>query len=226
MSININFTNRSIDFYTDSEEKLSQMKSILQTFQKDKIAEKKVEEQQTEEELLELEDSESTENVENAENTENAENVKKTNEITKNDNLKNIYNINYEESNKTFLKLNDEYINLESFTSEFLNKTAEMPDELLQTLKLDKQVLILPDEIVSFDYVVMPVLNILKTKQALNLKLSIDYKDFDKHKTDVKLISKVKPSSIYAVQLVREETAKRFINYFNDLGIKTKALNY
>lgn len=216
MAIYINYTNLSIDYYTDDAQKLNQIKSLLTVFEEKKLLEEKTTPLQEEDEVIESDDG--------SENSENVENLKET---EKNDNFKNIgLVIDSSESNKISINLSNQTFNLEEFTSLFLNKEIEYPEEIVGILKSEKQVLILPDDIVSFDYVVTPILNFWKTKQALNLKLSIDYKNFDDYGRDYKLMNKVKPNSMYAIQLSRQEIAKRFSNYFSNLGIKFRAINF
>lgn len=215
MAIYINFTNRTLNYYTDDVEKLSGLKPIssesLLESNNDNV--EKLELNNEEESILELDESIKDESLKQNNSLE----------VSKN----NIENLNYDEKYKFMWKVSEQdFINLESFVNAFSNNEIIIPDELLSILKLEKQVLILPDDIIAFDTVITPILSFFKSNQALNLKVSIDFNNIDSFGKTFKLVRKAKPNALYAVQLVKQKIAKSFMNYFSDNGIKIKGVNF
>ena len=211
MAIYINYANKSLSFYSQDKEQLKQLKAVVDDY----LTKQSIENEKTEDEEL-------------LETTDNIENVEKTEEIEKNNNLRNfIDTLNHDEDGVVDLKLGfQQNLNSANFSELFSNGEINLPEELINLLKKEKQFLVLPNEIVAFDYALMPTLSFWKIKQALNLKLGIDYKNFEKYGKSYKLLKKTKSNSMFAVQLAKYKNSKQLIDYFSNKGLKIKGINF
>ena len=172
MAIYINFLNQTLSFYSQNTEQLNKIKTLLKDYQSTKLDSQVGETEQDEEDF-----------TENDQMIENDENVEKTDENEKINNSRNfVDNLNYDEDGCEDLKLENRVnLNLETFLSLFSEGEVTLSNELISVLKNEKQFLVLPDELVAFDYILMPTLSYFKIKPALNLKLGIEYKNLENY---------------------------------------------
>lgn len=214
MAIYISFIDKSLYFYLKENEKIKLLKKVAKNFNQSELERDELEGEGDEQEL-----------------SFSGESVNKELKNGKNYNLnvseKALNEIEQKEHDYFRWKLTElQESNLDEFIQKFLGFELELPEELISQIKSEKQFLILPDEIVAFDTITVPSLSPWKVIQALNLKLSLNYKDIDSYSKKYKLISKVKPNSIYAIQVSKSQIAKSFSDYFSKLGIKLAGVSF
>lgn len=117
-------------------------------------------------------------------------------------------------------------MNFEEFIKEFAKNNDIFSPQFINSIKLDKKYLILPDELVAYDAVTLPSLKPWKLGEAIKLRLSVDYKDFGAYNFTYKTISKTKQSSVFAIELVNQKSVNKILNIFKKFGIKVKGVSF
>lgn len=204
MALYINFLNKSLQIYSKNAENL---RGIIEASQGDENIPDEAEETSGEELMMD----------ETAEkDTENGAKTPAANE-----------NISFDEENLLRWKLEGiEDASPEEFAAKFRKGDISIMDEVLKEIKSEKQILILPDELVAQDFVVVPSLSPWKAYQALSTKLAVDYKDFSSLLCTKKLIMKVKPNAVFGVWTSRPEATRNFADYFAGQGIRFSGINF
>lgn len=224
MAIFINYTNKSLQFYSNNLEKEQDSKSISkdskvilennENLTEDNFSDEKL----AEENLENLVDSDAESENNDAETVENfQEEISQIKESTLDFSEKNMIKYDFE---------NIDEVSVEEFFNKFGKNELKIPEKLLERLKKEKQLLVLPDELVSFDFIMVPNLGVVGSMKSLNTKLSLNYKQIDKLGKNIKIVNKIKPNIIYGIQLARQEIAKKVNDFISSKGVRVKGLNF
>lgn len=216
MALFINYTNKCLQFYSKETEQNLENKDLENKLESEENSQDEV--------FAESENVEDVQDLVNeTEEKEESEIEEKETEPVSGKDL----TLDFTEKNMQKFKFeNIDDISLQEFFDKFEKNELEISKDLIENLKKEKQLLVLPDELICFDFVTIPNLGYVRSKKSLNTKLSINYKDIEKLGKSIKIVNRIKPNIIYGIQLARQEIAKKINDYFVQKGVKVKGLNF
>lgn len=217
MVINISFINKNVTFTNCKNSKI--LEDLKQIFSRKESLKA---ENQVGEEKNQTENSAVEKFISNQDDSTNLENDET--ELVSEE--KNAEKFVLEKENVIKIAERNFDLSLEEFIKEISNNQEIFSTQFLNSIKLDKKFLILPDELVSYDSVTLPALKPWKMGEALKIKLSVDYKDFGAYNFSYKNILKSKTSSSFAIQLVNQKQVNKLLNVFRKYGLKASGVNF